>query len=53
MQNFNNKKIKFMSKDKPGRDKKKLPNPVGKGAPSDYQSGKKSVSKIDVIPKKK
>lgn len=43
----------IMSKDKPGRDKKKLPNPVGKGAPSDYQSGKKTVSKIDIIPKKK
>ena len=42
-----------MSKDKPGIDKKKLPNPVGKGAPSDYQSGKKSVSKIDIIPKRK
>jgi hypothetical protein len=39
----------IMSKDKPGRGQKKAPNPVGKGAPSDYQAGKKSVSKIEIV----
>ena len=43
-----------MSKDKGNRDnKKKLPNPVGKGAPSDYQAGKNRSSSIDVVPSKK
>jgi len=37
------------------KDKKTLPNPVGKKAPSDYQAGKTSVAKIEipVIKKKK
>lgn len=43
-----------MSKDKGNRDnKKKLPNPVGKGAPSDYQAGKQSSSSINIVPTKK
>ena len=36
-----------MSKDKGSKETKKLPNPVGKKAPSDYQSGKSSVSSLD------
>jgi hypothetical protein len=32
------------------KDKKSMPNPVGKKAPSDYQSGKTSVSKIEISP---
>jgi len=39
-----------MSKDKGVKNVKKQPNPVGKGAPSDYQAGKKSVSKLDIAP---
>jgi hypothetical protein len=43
-----------MSKDKGTRDgKKKLPNPVGKGAPSDYQAGKTRSSSLDSTPPKK
>jgi hypothetical protein len=42
-----------MSKDKGSNDKKKAPSTESKKAPSDYQSGKKSVSKADVVPKKK
>lgn len=42
-----------MSKDKPGKNVKKAPNPVGKKPPSDYQSGKKSSSSNDVIFTKK
>jgi hypothetical protein len=42
-----------MSKDKPGKNVKKQPNPVGKGAPSDYQAGKKSSSSLDSTPNKK
>jgi len=43
-----------MSKDKPGKNVKKAPNPVGKKPPSDYQSGKKSSSSLDsTISKKK
>jgi hypothetical protein len=41
-----------MSKDKPGKNVKKQPNPVGKKPPSDYQSGKGTVSK-DLVPIKK
>jgi hypothetical protein len=37
----------IMSKDKGVKNVKKLPNPVGKGAPSDYQAGKKSSSSLD------
>lgn len=36
-----------MSKDKGSKETKKLPNPVGKKAPSDYQSGKSSSSSLD------
>jgi len=32
------------------KDKKSLPNPVGKKAPSDYQSGKTSTAKIETSP---
>jgi len=32
------------------KDKKSMPNPVGKKAPSDYQSGKTSTAKIEVTP---
>jgi len=32
------------------KDKKSMPNPVGKKGPSDYQSGKTSNSKIEVLP---
>lgn len=43
-----------MSKDKGNRDnKKKLPNPVGKGAPSDYQASKNRSSSVDTVPSKK
>jgi hypothetical protein len=35
------------------KDKKKLPNPVGKKGPSDYQSGKTTTSKIEIVPNKK
>ena len=43
-----------MSKDRQMmKDKKKPANPLGKKAPSDYQAGKSSVSKIDIIPAKK
>jgi len=43
-----------MSKDrKMIKDKKKPANPLGKKAPSDYQSGKSSVSRIDIAPAKK
>jgi len=43
-----------MSKDKGGKkEAKKLPNPVGKGAPSDYQAGKSRSSSVDNIPAKK
>jgi len=38
------------------KNKKKLPNPVGKKSPSDYQAGKTSMGKteiIDVFKKKK
>ncbi|MDB5025727.1 MAG: hypothetical protein JWP78_3482 [Mucilaginibacter sp.] len=43
-----------MSKDRQMiKDKKKPANPLGKKAPSDYQAGKSSVSKSDIIPVKK
>ncbi|MES2277458.1 MAG: hypothetical protein V4592_15650 [Bacteroidota bacterium] len=43
-----------MSKDKGAKkETKKLPNPVGKGAPSDYQAGKSRSSSVDNIPSKK
>ena len=43
-----------MSKDRQMiKDKKKPANPLGKKAPSDYQAGKSSVSKLDMIPSKK
>ena len=43
-----------MSKDKGGKKEvKKQPNPVGKGAPSDYQSGKTRSSSVDNTPAKK
>jgi len=42
-----------MSKDKGMKNVKKQPNPMGKGAPSDYQAGKKSVSKLDMPAAKK
>ncbi len=35
------------------KDKKSMPNPVGKKAPSDYQSGKTSTAKIEVLPPNK
>ena len=35
------------------KDKKKLPNPVGKKGPSDYQSGKTSTEKIETAVKGK
>jgi len=31
------------------KDKKSIPNPVGKKAPSDYQSGKSSTAKIEPL----
>lgn len=43
-----------MSKDKGSKNVKKAASTEGKKAPSDYQSGKKSVSNLDHIsPKKK
>ncbi len=42
-----------MSKDKGSKDVKKAPTVGAKKAPSDYQAGKKSVSKIEIIPSKK
>ena len=42
-----------MSKDKGKKEAKKLPNPVGKGAPSDYQAGKNRSSSVDSAPAKK
>lgn len=42
-----------MSKDKGSKETKKAPNTEGKKAQSDYQSGKKTVSKVDIVPKKK
>lgn len=42
-----------MSKDKGGREVKKAASTEGKKAQSDYQSGKKTVSKDIVPPKKK
>jgi len=43
-----------MSKDrKMIKDKKKPANPLGKKAPSDYQAGKSSSSKMDLPEKKK
>ena len=36
------------------KDKKSMPNPVGKKAPSDYQAGKTSKAKSEIItPNKK
>lgn len=32
------------------KDKKTLPNPVGKKAPSDYQAGKTATAKIEIVP---
>ncbi|WP_255496286.1 hypothetical protein [Mucilaginibacter sp. FT3.2] len=31
------------------KDKKNMPNPVGKKAPSDYQAGKTSKAKPEII----
>lgn len=31
------------------KDKKKLPNPVGKKAPSDYQTGKTTTAKTEIV----
>jgi len=31
------------------KDKKSLPNPVGKKAPSDYQAGKTASAKVEII----
>ncbi|EHQ28720.1 hypothetical protein [Mucilaginibacter paludis] len=42
-----------MSKDKGSKDTKKAPSTEHKKAPSDYQSGKKTVSKIEPPIKKK
>lgn len=42
-----------MSKDKVSKDKKKTPSTEGKKAPSDYQSGKTSVSKMEPLVSKK
>jgi len=42
-----------MSKDKGSKNQKKAASTEGKKAPSDYQSGKNSVSKIDPISVKK
>jgi|GEM_PF-916604 len=43
-----------MSKDKGSKDKKKAPSTEGKKAPSDYQSGKSSAARTEIIsaPKK-
>ncbi len=35
------------------KDKKTLPNPVGKKAPSDYQTGKTAVAKVELPVNKK
>jgi hypothetical protein len=32
------------------KDKKNMPNPVGKKGPSDYQSGKTSTTKTEIAP---
>ena len=32
------------------KDKKNMPNPVGKKPPSDYQSGKTSTAKVETAP---
>ena len=37
-----------MSKDKGSKNNKKSPNPAGKKAPSDYQAGKTSGSKVEL-----
>ena len=43
-----------MSKDRQMiKDKKKPANPLSKKAPSEYQAGKSSVSKLDITPPKK
>jgi hypothetical protein len=42
-----------MSKDKGGKNVKKAPSAEGKKVTSDYQSGKKSVSKDDFAINKK
>jgi len=43
-----------MSKDKGAKKEvKKQPNPVGKGAPSDYQASKNRSSSVDMTPPKK
>lgn len=43
-----------MSKDKGAKkEAKKLPNPVGKGAPSDYQASKTRSSSVDNVSSKK
>jgi hypothetical protein len=42
-----------MSKDKGGKNVKKAPSAEGKKVTSDYQSGKKSVSKDDLVINKK
>ncbi len=42
-----------MSKDKGGKNVKKAPAEPGKKSTSDYQSGKKTVAKDDVVGKKK
>jgi len=39
-----------MSKDKGNKDKKKTPATETKKAPSDYQSGKTTVSKSEIVP---
>ncbi len=42
-----------MSKDKGSKNVKKLPNPVGKKAPSDYQSGKSRNDSLIIVNKNK
>ena len=42
-----------MSKDKGSKNEKKAPSTEGKKAQSDYQTGKTSVSKVEVSPKAK
>ena len=42
-----------MSKDKGIKEKKKAPDPTAKKGQSDYQAGKKSVSKLDMPAAKK
>jgi hypothetical protein len=46
-------KYTIMSKDKGSKNVKKAPATQGKKAPSDYQSGKKTVSKDDISINKK